>query len=298
MPGRVLPALLDRLVDRIETAPALDQPADALAGLLEKPLQKSARLRSLLSGTSFGHPIHPALVTVPIGAFVTASALDLAGERAAAQRLIGIGLAAAVPTAATGGSDWVYTSGAERRVGFVHAAANWLALGGYAASYQLRRRGHHGAGAVLAVAGATVLSASGWLGGHLSYARGVGVDTTAFLPAAEEWQDVLAEDELTEGTPVAGHAGEVPVVLIRRGEEIFALDDRCSHRGGPLHEGPLVDGCIRCPWHDSSFRIEDGSVVDGPATRPQRVWEVRRRYGRVEARITDEPGSLRQNVVG
>lgn len=297
MPTRMIPARLERLIDRIEGAESLDKPADAWAAVVEKPLARSARLRSLLSGTDFGHPIHPVLVTVPIGAFVAASALDLAGERRAAQRLIGLGLAGAVPTAATGGSDWVYTTGAERRVGFVHAAANWLALGSYAASWQLRRHGRHGSGAVLALLGGSVLTVGGWLGGHLAYARGVGVDTTAFLVAADEWQDTVTEAELVEGVPVAARAGEVPVVLVRQGEQIFALDDRCSHRGGPLHEGSVADGCLSCPWHDSRFRLDDGQVVTGPATRPQRAWQVRRRFGRVEVRIADEPGSLRQNVV-
>ncbi len=292
-----MPTWIERIVDRIERAEQLDRPADAWAAVVEKPLQKSARLRSLLSGTAFGHPVHPLLVSLPIGSFVAASALDLAGEHAAAHRLIVIGLVTAVPTAATGGSDWVYTTGAERRVGFVHAASNWIALAGYGASLQARRRGHHGTGTGLALTGAAVLSVAGWLGGHLVYARGVGIDTTAFLVAPEDWQDTVAETELVDGAPIAAEVNGVAVVLIKQGDEIYALDDRCTHRGGPLHEGSFVDGCLRCPWHDSSFRIEDGAVVDGPATRPQRRWQVRRRYGRIEVQVPAEAGSLRTNVV-
>lgn len=292
-----MPGWLERAADRIERAESLDRAADGLASALEKPLQKSARLRGLLSGTVAGHPVHPLLVTLPIGSFVAASALDVAGESAAAQKLVGLGLITAVPTAATGGSDWVYTNGAERRVGFVHAVSNWLALGTYTASWLLRRRGHSTAGAGLALAGGTLLSVGGWLGGHLVYARGVGVDTTAFLVAPEDWQDTVSETELAEGEPVAAEVGGVPIVLIRQGEQVFALDDRCSHRGGPLHEGSVSDGCISCPWHESLFRIDDGAVVHGPATRPQRHWEVRRRYGVIQVRIRDEAGSLRANVV-
>jgi nitrite reductase/ring-hydroxylating ferredoxin subunit len=288
---------LDRAVSRIERAERLDRVADAWAGLIEKPLQKSGRLRGLLSGSAFGHPIHPLLVTAPIGAFVAASALDLAGEADAARRLIGLGLVSAVPTAATGGSDWVYTTGAERRVGFVHAATNWLALGCYATSWQLRRRGRDRAGAVVALAGGTLLSAGGWLGGHLVYARGVGIDTTAFLVAPEDWQDTVAETELADDVPTAVEVGGVPVVLVRHQGEVYALDDRCSHRGGPLHEGEVADGCLRCPWHDSAFRLADGSVATGPATRPQRRWQVRRRYGVIQVRGPAETGSLRTNVI-
>jgi len=297
MPKRAIPVLLQTLAERIEAATALDTPAAAVAQLAEKPLARSAELRRWLSGTDLGHPVHPLLVALPIGSFTAASVLDLTGQPAAAKRLIGLGLLTAIPTAMTGGSDWVYTTGAERRLGFVHAATNWLAIAGYAASWRARRRGRRAKGMALALTGAGLLSAGGWLGGHLVYARGVGVDTTAFLVAGTDWQDAIAEADVAEGQPVGVEVAGVPVVLVRQGADIYALDDRCSHRGGPLHDGELVGSCLRCPWHDSGFAIADGQVLDGPATRPQRVWQVRRRDGRIQVRIGDEPGSLRRNVV-
>ncbi|HEU5270619.1 MAG TPA: Rieske 2Fe-2S domain-containing protein [Jatrophihabitans sp.] len=294
-----LSALTDRLVERIERATVLDAVAGPVADLIGKALRFKP-IRDLASGTPTGHPAHPPLVAVPIGSFVAASVLDLSGPdgAVAARRLIGLGVLSALPAAATGASDWSYTSGAERRLGFVHAGVNALALSCYTGSWVARRRNQWLLGALLAGGGATLLTAGGFLGGHLVYARGVGVDTTAFSVASEDWQDTLAEAELIDNQPTLVHAAGLPVLLIRRGGELFALDDRCSHRGGPLHEGQLSgDGCISCPWHGSRFRLAGGEVVDGPAVRPQRRWEVRTRYGMVQVRVPDEVGSLRSNPV-
>jgi nitrite reductase/ring-hydroxylating ferredoxin subunit len=126
---------------------------------------------------------------------------------------------------------------------------------------------------------------------------GVGVDTTAFQRPPKEWTDTVAEDELTEGQPIASTVGTIPVLLVRTGGRIHALADRCTHRGGPLHEGRLEDGCIECPWHASRFALEDGAVVRGPATRPAPVFETRVFGGRVQVR-RDEVRTLRLNPAG
>ena len=293
-----LSAWADRLVERIERATVLDAVAGPVADVIGKAL-RSKQVRDLASGTPTGHPAHPPLVAVPIGSFVAASVLDLSGPAGAtaARRLIGLGVLSALPAAATGASDWSYTSGAERRVGLVHAAVNTLALSCYTGSWVARRRNRWLLGTLLAAGGAALLTAGGFLGGHLIYARGVGVDTTAFSVASEDWQDTLAEAELLENQPMLVHAAGLPVLLIRLNGELLAIDDRCSHRGGPLHEGEVRDGCVSCPWHGSRFRLADGEVVDGPAVRPQRRWEVRTRYGMVQVRVPDEAGSLRTNPV-
>jgi len=291
---------LDSLIGRVERSTALDPVADRLATLVSKPLYASTGLRNTLSGTAAGHPLHPVLVVVPLGSWIGASYLDLAGGKqgqAAATKLVGLGIAAAIPAALTGVNDWVDTTLAERRVGLVHALGNQLALGLYAGSWFARRRQRQGVGAALAAAGAVTLGVTGWLGGHLSYARGVGVDTTAFDHANEEWVDVLREDELADDQPTLVYDGKLPVLLVRTGGQLYAIADRCTHRGGPLHEGELADGCITCPWHFSKFRVSDGQVLAGPATRNQRAYEVRTRYGSIQLRHTDEPGSLRTNPV-
>jgi nitrite reductase/ring-hydroxylating ferredoxin subunit len=81
----------------------------------------------------------------------------------------------------------------------------------------------------------------------------------------------------------------MPVLLARHEGTVYALANRCTHRGGPLHEGDLEDGCVVCPWHDSKFRLKDGSVAQGPATSPQPSFETRVQEGRIEVRLAVDP---------
>jgi nitrite reductase/ring-hydroxylating ferredoxin subunit/uncharacterized membrane protein len=286
---------LESLACRIERLGVLDGAAESLAGLLSRAVPAGA-VRDVASGTPLGHPAHPMLVAVPIGSFLGAGYLDVVSPRkgrAAARRLIGFGLATAVPSVYAGVSDWMDTDGAERRVGLVHAALNAAALSLYGASWLARGRGRRGVG--LAVAGAGLLGAGGWLGGHLAYALGVGVDTTVFQRFPDEWTDVAAADDLQPGRPVRVDVDDVPILLLRTGHGLVALADRCSHRGGPLDEGDVDGDCITCPWHGSRFDVRDGSVRGGPATRPQPALEIRERDGRIEIQRPDEQRSLRTN---
>src|SRR5919204_6035144 len=166
------------LVDALEQAGALDAPGEAVGKAVRDVLSPSA-VKEALSGTWLGHAVHPPLTDVVIGSFLGASLVDLFAPRSgrAAERLIGVGIAAAVPTAVTGANDWADTEVADpavRRVGLVHAAANVSALTLYGASLVARRNGARKRGTALALAGATVLTVSGYLGGHMSYTRGVG----------------------------------------------------------------------------------------------------------------------------
>ncbi|MEP6648732.1 MAG: Rieske 2Fe-2S domain-containing protein [Lapillicoccus sp.] len=300
-----LSAVLSRLVERstslVEHATALDAPAEALEAVASRiPV---GPMKDLLSGVAVGHPLHPALVTLPIGAFSSAVALDLTGrEQSAARTLVGLGLLSSVPTALAGLADWSDTSGAERRVGLAHLALNVAGLGVIAASW-LSRRNDPGRGVFdthgpwLTLTGFGIVGASSWLGGHLSYAMGVGVDTTAFQRLPTRWTDAVAEDDLVEGQPVVATVGSTPILVVRTGGRIHALADRCTHRGGPLHEGTVQDGCIQCPWHASRFALSDGAVVRGPATRPAPVFETRVVGGRVQVR-RNEVRTLRLNPAG
>lgn len=291
---------LDNVIGRVERAEFLDRPADALANLVGTWL-KPGPVKNLLSGTGTGHPAHPILILLPLGSWASAFFLDFVGGKddgtaTAARRLIVIGNLSALPTALTGLSDWADTQGAERRVGFVHAALNVTALGIFTASAAARATGARKVGVLTAALGMGLVSASGWLGGHLAYARGVGTDTTAFEVAPTDWTDVAALDEVTD-KPMCVDAGGVAVLLVRHDGELRAMSDRCTHRGGPLHEGTIVDGCVECPWHGSRFRLSDGQIDRGPATRPQRGFEVRVLEGRVQVRPVADPGSLRSEPV-
>jgi nitrite reductase/ring-hydroxylating ferredoxin subunit/uncharacterized membrane protein len=270
-------------------AEALDPPAEAIAGVVWKALP-AGRVKDALSGSWLGHALHPLLTDVPIGFWSSALALDWIGgedSQPASDRLIFLGLGATLPTVLSGWSDWADSFAGNdtvKRVGLVHAASNGLAVTLFAGSYVSRRRGSRGLGKLLALAAGGALGAGGFLGGHLSYAEGVGVDATTFEQPEAEWTDAVAADALQEGRPVVADAGGVAVMVVRQGGDVFALSDRCAHRGGPLHEGAIEDGCVRCPWHDSRFRLRDGSLERGPSAYPQPAWETRTREGRIEVR--------------
>jgi nitrite reductase/ring-hydroxylating ferredoxin subunit len=294
------PSPADRITHAIEHVSFLDPWADRIAAVVPDRV-RVGRARDLASGTPIGHAVHPAIVAVPMGAWVSAALLDVVGGRAArrsARRLVGLGLLTAAPAALAGWSDWLDTEGAERRVGLAHAATNATAIWLYAGSWLARGRERHARGVALSILGSGVLSIGGWLGGHLTYALGVGVDTTAFQHMDSEWADVGAASELaTVGSRLHGAAGATPVLVVHIESGLVALADRCTHRGGPLHDGDLQDGCIICPWHGSIFDLSTGVVVRGPATRPQPNFEVRVVGDRVQVRRADEARALRSNPI-
>jgi len=278
-----------RLVERLERAEALD----GLAGAVQRNVQATVRpgaLKDALSGTWLGHPLHPLLIVMPLGCWTSASFLDLVGgrgSRAAADRLVAAGVVSAVPTALAGASDWSDTGGGERRVGIVHAIANSAGLACFTASWVARKRGRRVSGVALGLAGHAFVGVAGYLGGHLTYATGVGVDTTAFQSGPEDWTPVLDASEVPEGRPVGTHAEGVRLLLVREGDEVLALAARCTHRGGPLDEGEVADGCVTCPWHGSRFELATGAIAQGPATAPQPGYETRVVDGRVEVRRSE-----------
>ncbi|WP_077489461.1 Rieske 2Fe-2S domain-containing protein [Sinomonas mesophila] len=277
--------LLDDALTQLERWHALDAVAEPVRAVTRAAV-KPRLVRDLLSGTGLGHPLHPVLTDLPIGAWSMAAVLDLMGEptERGADVLVAAGLVAAVPTAAAGFNDWTETNEAESRVGIVHAALNVTALGLYGASLAARKAGARTAGRGLAFAGLGILLTSGYLGGHLAFSKGVRVSRAAWHEGPVTWQDVGAADDVAEGTPTLVEAGGVPLLLVHDDGRLVALDNVCTHAGGPLNEGTVSGGCVTCPLHGSTFRLADGSVVHGPASVPQPSYEVRVRDGRVLVR--------------
>jgi nitrite reductase/ring-hydroxylating ferredoxin subunit/uncharacterized membrane protein len=272
---------------RVEEVESLDQVAGPVYGAVKGVLAPGSPLNETLSGTALGHPLHPPLTDVVIGAWASAVALDFVGgkrSRRAADRLIALGVWAALPTAATGINDWTTLHGSARRVGVVHGASNLLATALFGTSWLARKAGRRFLGKALGVAGLSTVSFGGFLGGHLSYRRGVGVDHTAFLEAPNEWTAVADDASIKESDPVLVEVAGVEVMLVRQGGSLYALLDRCAHQGGPLHEGKIEEGCAICPWHASRYRLSDGAALSGPTSHPQPALQVRRREGKVEVR--------------
>ena len=275
------------IAERIEQLKVLDPILNPLQRAAQRVIPEESRVKDLLSGTWLGHPLHPLLTDAVIGTWTSALLLDLLGGQGAeesADRLISVGILASLPTAAAGASDWADLLDGDRRAGGIHGLANTGALTLQILSLAARRRGDRRRGVILSATGYAVMSFSGWLGGHLSYASGVGVNQTAFDDAPTEWTPVLDADELLDDTLTGAEADGVGVLLVRRYSHVHALADRCSHRGCALHEGTLnEDDTITCPCHGSTFRL-DGSIVKGPATSRQPSYDARVRDGNVEIR--------------
>lgn len=281
-------------VTLLENAGVLDRAVDPLRTAVRKVLG-AGPARDALHGVWLGHPLHPSLVQVSLGAFVSAGMLDaMPGQEVAVRTLISTGLATAVPSATSGWADWSEMHEQQQRVGLVHAGANLVALGMYAASLVQRHRGRAVQGKALAYAGLGVLGVSGFIGGHMSFRQAAGANHAEAVPhlVRPGWHDLCALDDLDgDGVPqrkVLTEGGEaVPLLVVRHGERIDVLSDRCSHLSGPLHEGEVTGGgtCITCPWHGSTFSLVDGSVRGGPATAPVHAFDVRVESGRVVVRL-------------
>jgi nitrite reductase/ring-hydroxylating ferredoxin subunit/uncharacterized membrane protein len=266
----------------------LDRFADFVQRVVSRIVPQESIRKDLLSGTWLGRPLHPVLTDVVIGSWISASALDvLGGKRAepAADQLVVIGTLTALPTIAAGLSDWAELWGVQQRVGSVHALGNATALSLQIFSIKARRSGKRKKARLLSVTSMLIAGASANLGGYLSFVKGVGVNQTAFEDWPQEWTPVLAEEDLAEDTLTPARANGVRIMLYRKGEQLYALSDRCSHRGCPLHLGQVNDLMLECSCHGSIFRLSDGEVLRGPATVPAPTYEVRCHNGKVEVRL-------------
>ena len=278
---------LERLLARVEGSKFLDRAGEIIGTAFVKVVRPGP-FKEFISGSWLAHPVHPMLTDVTIGAWTSATILDvLGGEKArpGADVLVGIGILSAVPTAVTGLSDLTdIVESEDRSIGTAHALANVSGLVLWSMSYLARRTGSRRVGTALSMAGTLVMTGAGFLGGHLSYRRGVGVDQTTFDPRFGDWTAVMDEADLQVGQPRRVLVSGTSVFLYRTTERIHALANRCTHRGGPLHKGSIEQERVTCPWHLSTFRLDDGAVVRGPATAPQPVYRVRVRDGAIEIR--------------
>lgn len=278
------------LAGKLERAKVLDPVTKVASGVVGTVLPQG-KVKDALHGRWLGHPLHPLLVTVPIGMWSGALLLDLTGgksSRPAARRLVGAGVLVVAPTAAAGLADWSELGEFEspKRVGLVHALANVATTVLYGTSWLARRRGDHVRGRNLALAGAATMMAGGYLGGHLSYSQGVGMNRNADEQKKPRgWTDAAADADLREGALLRVDVEGQAVVLTRRGGKVSAMGAVCSHYGGPLEEGEIQDDCLVCPWHGSAFRLSDGSVARGPATSPQLSYGVRLQGERLQVQV-------------
>jgi nitrite reductase/ring-hydroxylating ferredoxin subunit/uncharacterized membrane protein len=277
---------LEPIAERLQPAVAASLGTDGAIG---------PKIANLLHGTWLGHPLHVVLTDVPIGSWTAAAVLDALEEKTGsramgrgADAVIAVGLAGAAGAAITGLADWSKIGGGQpRRIGLAHALLNATATACYVTSLCLRSTHSRRAGRRFALLGLIVSSVSAYLGGHLVFKEKIGIDHTADYSPPEDFVAVLAEAELLENQLRRVNANGMPVLLVRRGDHIYAIAETCAHLGGPLSEGKLEDATVRCPWHGSRFSLEDGRVLEGPSVHAQPVLEVRVRDGQIEVRRSD-----------
>lgn len=253
-----------------------------LQPVLKRPV--GLAIKDILHGRWLGHALHPVLSDAPIGLWMSSLVADAADQVTAAGVLSAAGSATAVATAATGLADWTGTDGRERRLALMHGLVNAAGLGLQVASLALRVSGRRRPAVALSALGFGVSSAAAYLGGELVFGRGVMVNHNAWTAGPQEWTPVLASAELRElqhrKVEVAGRA----VLLYREAGQVHALENACTHAGGPLDEGEVSDGVVTCPWHGSQFQLTTGAVCRGPAAFPQLQLQAREQAGQIQIR--------------
>jgi nitrite reductase/ring-hydroxylating ferredoxin subunit/uncharacterized membrane protein len=281
----------------LEKIPKLDKVGQAVARTVHnavlsggKPVRKVV---DLLHGTWLGHPLHPMLTDVVVGAWSFTSLFDLVslfkrtkGAESVADKLLPLGNVAAVPTLLSGLADYSTIPRPATRTGFVHSVMNNTAFVLYLASARARKKGDRGLAIGFSVAGMLFMFVGAYLGGHLTYDHKVGVNHTEPVKEPEDWTPVMDATELRDQQPQRVQVADNPVLLYRQNGRVLAIGAVCPHAGGPLEEGNFFDGCVQCPWHDSVFNLEDGAIVHGPSTYAVPNYEARIQNGRVEVRLS------------
>lgn len=249
-------------------------------------------LQDFFNGTWLGHTLHSVLVDVPMGAFSALLVLDLLamfvgveGLETASTIVLAVGLLGALGAVIAGLTDFKDTLQDDRPVVTLHGSIQIVATIIFAVSLVMRL-GEPASDLArwVAIVGYLVISLGAFIGGHVVYKLGYMVNRNAHQRGGRvaRFTAVLPAAELPEDTPTRASLGPVRLVLVRRGDVVHALNDRCSHVGGPLSGGSLDGDAIVCPWHFSTFRLRDGAVKHGPAHTRQPVYEARIEGDQVE----------------
>jgi nitrite reductase/ring-hydroxylating ferredoxin subunit/uncharacterized membrane protein len=249
-------------------------------------------LQDFLNGSWLGHALHPVLTDVVVGGATIAIFLDVLrvffgvdGLEDATAWTVGLTAVSGLGAIITGLTDFKDTAtGNERNVAGLHGLINIVAVLIFTVSLLQRLGGSHDAAFWTLVIGYLVISVGAYIGGHVVYKYGYMVNRNAFARGkkAVEFTAIMPADALAEDTPTRASYGATTLVVVRRGDVVFALKETCSHAGGPLAEGTLNGDTIVCPWHFSAFRLSDGTVRHGPASTRQVAYRARINVGQVE----------------
>jgi nitrite reductase/ring-hydroxylating ferredoxin subunit/uncharacterized membrane protein len=250
-------------------------------------------LQDFLNGSWLGHSLHAVLVDVVIGGATAALLLDVlrllfgvGGVADATFWVVVLVFLSALGAAVTGLTDYKDTNQdtPTRDVAGLHGLTNIVATVGFGISMVQRMGAAHDAAFWVLLISYLVVSVGGYIGGHIVFKYGYMVNYNAFARGkkAADFTPVIAAADVPEQTPTKVAFGATNVMLVRRGDVVYALKESCSHLGGPLSQGKLEGDRITCPWHFSTFRLTDGSVVHGPASSRQVSYRARIANAQVE----------------
>jgi nitrite reductase/ring-hydroxylating ferredoxin subunit/uncharacterized membrane protein len=279
-----------------EEIPLLQKEGESLAQFIHKLVlqggESTRTVADILHGIWLGHPLHPLLTDIVVGAWTLGALFDVISLSSdssqmeeMADKLTAIGTLAAIPTAVSGVADFSTIPKSAAGVGLTHALMTDASLVMYLLSLRARKKRQRSQGLLWSALGFGLISAGAYLGGHLVFNKRVGVKRTGAVSEPQQWTPVLAEAELPEYEPKRVEVEEQPVLLYRHGARIYAVGAVCPHAGGPLEEGYFTGNRVQCPWHDSVFNLEDGQVIHGPSPYPVPGYETRIRQGQIEVRI-------------
>lgn len=285
--------IFQRSVDTLAHQRSLDPISqviqDAVKGIYRSGGAVGQRVADALYGTWFGHPFHPAITDVPVGAWTAGFVLDtlnaLTGSRLfarCADAAVTIGTIGAVAALASGLTDAQHPRGEARRVTMTHGLLN---LGGtflQVASLAQRAQGERGNARFLSTVAFGGLLVSAYLGGGMIEKYQVGVNRAANETVPPDFVPVMRASELPQNELRQVDVNGSPVMLVRQGDVIYAMHNTCTHMAGNLAQGRLVDGAVQCPLHGSQFVLADGSVHHGPATFAEHCLSTRVRNGMIE----------------
>ena len=280
----------------------LDKLSDPIQSAIHKIFENAGEggrvFKDLLHGVWLGHPLHPVITDVPIGAWTVAQTLDLAsaakgGDKtldAASDISLGLGLLAAGGAIVTGLADWSESDGQQRRMGMAHALLNAVGTTFNVTSFFLQiggNKGNRGLARSLSAAGYLTSSLAAFVAGELVYNLGQGISRNAWVRGTDKLTDVGDAHDLDDGKMHKYDLKGSPVVLIRHDDGIHAFGGTCSHAGCSLWKGKLEGHTVTCQCHGSQFDITNGQLIHGPATDPVPAYEAKEMIGRLYVRLAD-----------
>jgi len=184
--------------------------------------------------------------------------------------------------------DWMDVDPAELSVGLVHGTINiiatilfvisWLML--YTSDWNISVGNF-----VPALAGYLVITFGAYLGGELVFRLGTMVNRNAYRNGPKDFTTVVGFNDLPENKPQRFEVHGEPILLVRRGKQVYAVGAVCSHYAAPLEKGTLRDDMIECPWHFSHFALQDGSVRRGPSSAPLPLYETQIKDGKIRVKV-------------